>query len=74
MKLTEFGLVRSNERMHFLEKTSNVLDLTRFPNEEEAKAKVEFGLYQMLLTQWTQPQKNLHSQNRHLTTHEMKLT
>ena len=27
-----------------LEKASNVLDLTRFPNEEEDKTKAEFGL------------------------------
>ena len=26
------------------EKASNILDLTRFPNEEKAKAKAEFGL------------------------------
>ena len=30
--------------MYFKEKASNVVDLTRFPNEDEAKAKVEFGL------------------------------
>ena len=44
MKLTKFGFVRSNERMYFLIKAPNVLDLTRFPNEEEVKAKAEFGL------------------------------
>ena len=30
--------------MYFKEKASNVVDLTRFPNEDVAKAKVKFGL------------------------------
>ena len=41
------------------EKASNVLDLTRFPNEEEAKAKAEFGLQAGFTMKFSAIQNNL---------------